>query len=67
LKDFIIIFSLAVFVMILFHKIQVSTIVAFLVAGIVAGLHFLKPITNLHDIEFIFRNKNYFFAVYRRN
>ena len=53
LRDVIIIFSLSVIVIFLFHKIKVPSIVGFLLTGVLAGPHALKLIKNVHDIEMI--------------
>ncbi|MCF8307626.1 MAG: cation:proton antiporter, partial [Bacteroidales bacterium] len=53
LRDVIIIFSLSVIVIYLFHKIKVPSIVGFLLTGVLAGPHALKLIKNTHEIEMI--------------
>lgn len=53
LKDIIIILTLSVLVIYLFHKIKVPPIVGFLVTGVLAGPHALAFISNTHDIEII--------------
>ncbi len=53
LRDIIIIFTLSVVVIFLFHKIKVPAIVGFLLTGVLAGPHALKLINNVHEIEMI--------------
>lgn len=51
LKDIVIIFALSTFVNLFFSKIKVPTVVGYLLTGVIAGPHFLKLITGMHEIE----------------
>ncbi|MCK5104121.1 MAG: cation:proton antiporter [Cyclobacteriaceae bacterium] len=51
LKDIVIIFSLSIFVNLVFTKIKVPTIIGYLLTGIIAGPHGLAIIQSLKEIE----------------
>lgn len=51
IKDLLIIFSLAVFVVLGFHKLKVPAIVGFLITGIIVGPHCLGLIHAVHEVE----------------
>ena len=51
IKDLLIIFSLAVFVVLAFHKIKVPPIVGFLMTGLLVGPHCLGLIDAAHEVE----------------
>ncbi len=53
LREFIIIFALSIFVLLIFHKFKVPTIVGLLFTGILAGPHGLGLIKATHQIEIL--------------
>ena len=53
LQDIVIIFALASFVIWLFHKLNLPSIIGFLVTGMLAGPHALGLIKSVDEIEFL--------------
>jgi len=53
LKDIVIIFGLSIFIILLFQKIKVPSILGFLIAGIIAGPHAFNLISSQHDVELL--------------
>ena len=53
LKDIIIIFGLAIFVLFICHRLRVPTIVGFLLTGILSGPHGLGLIKAVHNVEIL--------------
>ena len=53
LQDIVIIFSLASFVIWLFHKLNLPSIIGFLITGMLAGPHALGLIKSVEEIEFL--------------
>jgi len=53
LKDILILFGLAIVVLLICHRLHVSTIVGFLVTGILAGPHGLGMISAVHEVEML--------------
>lgn len=53
LRDILIIFTLSIFVIYVFHKIHVPSIIGFLFTGLITGPYGLKLIQNQHDVEIL--------------
>ncbi|MFZ5641370.1 MAG: cation:proton antiporter, partial [Bacillota bacterium] len=53
LKGVLIIFSLSVVVLFLFHKIKIPAVVGYLLTGILAGPHGLKMVNEIHEVEML--------------
>ena len=53
LKDILILFGLAIVVLLICHRLHVSTIVGFLLTGILAGPHGLGMISAVHEVEIL--------------
>jgi monovalent cation:H+ antiporter-2, CPA2 family len=53
LTDITIILGLSVFVILVFQRLRVPSIIGFLLTGIIAGPHVLKLITAVHEIEML--------------
>jgi len=53
LKDILILFGLAIAVLLICHRLHVSTIVGFLLTGILAGPHGLGMISAVHEVEIL--------------
>ena len=51
LKDLIIVFVLAVSVVLLLRRVRVPAIAGFILAGVIAGPHALRVVTDTHDVE----------------
>jgi monovalent cation:H+ antiporter-2, CPA2 family len=51
LKDIFIIFGVAVAVAFLCHRLRIPTIVGFIIAGVIAGPHGLRLVTETHAVE----------------
>jgi len=53
LKDIVIILGLSIFIILLFQKIKVPSLLGFLIAGIIAGPHAFNLISSQHDVELL--------------
>jgi len=53
LKDVIIIFSLSILVIFIFHRIKVPAIIGFLLTGILCGPHGLELVKATHEVEIL--------------
>ncbi len=53
LKDIVIIFGLSIFIILLFQKIKVPSLLGFLIAGIIAGPHAFNLISSQHEVELL--------------
>ncbi len=53
LKDIVIILGLSIFIILLFQKIKVPSIMGFLIAGIIAGPHAFNLISSQHEVELL--------------
>ena len=53
LKDMVLILGLAIVVLYIFHKLNIPSVIGFLLTGIITGPHGLNLISNLHDVEVI--------------
>ena len=53
LRDILIIIALSIFVIYVFHKIHLPSIIGFLFTGLITGPHGLKLIQNPHDVELL--------------
>ncbi len=53
LKDIVIILGLSIFIILLFQKIKVPSLLGFLIAGIIAGPHAFNLIASQHEVELL--------------
>ncbi|CAM4249302.1 cation:proton antiporter [Gillisia hiemivivida] len=53
LKDIVIILGLSIFIILLFQKIKVPSLLGFLLAGIIAGPHAFNLISSQHEVELL--------------
>ena len=53
LKDIVIILGLSIFIILLFQKIKVPSLLGFLIAGIIAGPYAFNLISSQHDVELL--------------
>ncbi len=53
LRDILIIIALSIFVIYVFHKIHLPSIIGFLFTGLITGPHGLKLIQNPHEVELL--------------
>ncbi|WP_237708849.1 cation:proton antiporter domain-containing protein [Gillisia marina] len=53
LKDIVIILGLSIFIILLFQKIKVPSLLGFLLAGIIAGPYAFNLISSQHEVELL--------------
>ena len=53
LQDIVLIFALSIFVIYLFHKFHLPSIIGFLFTGVITGPHGLKLIQSAHEVEIL--------------
>ena len=53
LQDIVLIFALSIFVIYLFHKLHLPSIIGFLFTGVITGPHGLKLIQSAHEVEIL--------------
>lgn len=53
LKDIVVILGLSIFIILLFQKLKVPSILGFLIAGIIAGPHVFNLISSRHEVELL--------------
>ncbi len=53
LKDIVVILGLSIFIILVFQKLKVPSLLGFLLAGIIAGPHAFNLISSRHEVELL--------------
>lgn len=53
LKDIVIVLGLSIFIILLFQKLKVPSLLGFLIAGIIAGPYAFNLISSQHEVELL--------------